>query len=54
MASPPHPLWEAAAATGNIKQAPQDTSQLLPASAIEQLGSAETRVSQLLLFWNCS
>lgn len=39
------PLWELADASGNIKQAPQETSELLPSSEIEKFTSFQTRVS---------
>lgn len=39
------PVWDLAAAdNGGIKQAPQDTSELLPFSTAERLSSAQTRV----------
>ena len=39
------PVWDVAAAdNGGIKQAPQDTSELLPFSTAERLSPAQTRV----------
>lgn len=38
------PVWELAAASGNIKQAPEDTSELLSFSVAEDFTPAQARV----------
>lgn len=41
------PVWEVGAATGNIKAAPEETSEYLGTTALEGLNSVETRALEL-------
>lgn len=41
------PVWELAAASGNIKQAPEDTSELLPFSVADNFTPAQARALEL-------